>query len=741
MLCSCEKETMLDISETEIVAPSEGLSKTISISTNKDWSASSSEGWCTVSPSSGNSSVTSVTITVAANDTYDPRSCIVTITAKELSIPITVSQETNLGLLVSPDRYELNNDAQEIEVEVKANVDYDVAITGDWIQRNTTKALVTTKLYFNIAKNDSYDNREGSITISQKDGNLTSTIKVFQSQTDAIIISKKQFGLTSASHSLEVELKTNVEFDVIIPESVKDWVSYTGTKALYDETLLIRVKANENYDARTAEVYVKNKATSLQDTLFITQNQLDGLILTKTEYEMGTLGGVIDVELKSNVDYEIIVTEKWITEIATKGLETYNHQFAIDTNKTYDDRTGQIVFKDKASSLSDTVFIYQSRIDTVYTNNNQYEIEWRGGQIELTLYYSTDYTIDQMPEWITEAPATKALEEKKLSLIIAENLDTTRVANIIVNWSNEGVETKTEIEIKQHICRVNVTVPGTIEDYFTSEEKLRIKKIIVSGTLNNYDFLTLREMAQLEVIDISHITNTTIPNGFFKNNTIVKNVNLPNDLESIPSELFSGSSIQNIKIPSSVKTLGDKAFYQCFMLESIIIPDNVETMGTSCFVNCHMIKKVYISKNITNIPEYSFWNSPITELILHDDITNIGYGAFISYKGTELTLPENLINIDQGAFGGCINLEGPIVIPHNVVSIGSQAFQDSKKVTRIYCKNIVPPSLAFFDQNDDPFPNWLYLGVPKGTKELYKNAPVWNKFVVIEEVDFDALGY
>ena len=38
------------------------------------------------------------------------------------------------------------------------------------------------------------------------------------------------------------------------------------------------------------------------------------------------------------------------------------------------------------------------------------------------------------------------------------------------------------------------------------------------------------------------------------------------------------------------------------------------------------------------------------------------------------------------------------------------------------------------------FPNYRYLGVPVGSKELYEDDEHYNKFMVIEEVDFEALG-
>ena len=64
---SCEKEPIIELSQSSFSFSDQGSSQTISFSTNKDWSASVSGGsWCTISPASGSSEVKSITVTVTA---------------------------------------------------------------------------------------------------------------------------------------------------------------------------------------------------------------------------------------------------------------------------------------------------------------------------------------------------------------------------------------------------------------------------------------------------------------------------------------------------------------------------------------------------------------------------------------------------------------------------------------------------------------------------------------------------
>ena len=210
-------------------------------------------------------------------------------------------------IVLSQTEFDLPDYATIIEVEVKANVEFGVIVSGKWITRNTTKDLTSTKLFFNIAKNESYDKREDYILIRQEKGELTIPIHVVQSQKDAIILSSKNVELSPKRQVWEVTFRTNVEVEVIIPDVAQSWVSYAGTKALRDETLLLNIAENTNEEIRMTEVYVKNKATSLQDTLNITQfGKGTNFIFVK---QMGTLGTILNQTQKDTITRMIVKGE------------------------------------------------------------------------------------------------------------------------------------------------------------------------------------------------------------------------------------------------------------------------------------------------------------------------------------------------------------------------------------------------------------------------------------------------
>ena len=215
---ACEKETVLTVDLTDLSYTDAGGSQTITIIANKPWTISASQSWCKVSPSGGEeASGSRISISCDANTTYDARSCTVTVTCAELMKTISISQATNNGLMLSQTSYDLTKEAQQLNIEVKANVQFSVEVDSgckDWVRYNTTKGLTTSTVILDIAENTSYDGREGKVTIKQNGGSLSSTITIKQSQLDGLFISSPGYRISNESHTLTVEVKSNIEFDV-----------------------------------------------------------------------------------------------------------------------------------------------------------------------------------------------------------------------------------------------------------------------------------------------------------------------------------------------------------------------------------------------------------------------------------------------------------------------------------------------------------------------------------------------
>ena len=175
------------------------------------------------------------------------------------------------SIIIKDSEINISNIGDSQTISFDASMNWTAKSSATWCAISPASGDASIKsLDITVATNETHDARSCIITISI--GALTKTIKVIQAQEDAIILSEKTLKISSESQTLEVELKTNVDFEVIIPENAKNWISHSDTRSLKPETLRLNITENKDSDAvRSTEVYIKNKATSLQDTLTIIQ--------------------------------------------------------------------------------------------------------------------------------------------------------------------------------------------------------------------------------------------------------------------------------------------------------------------------------------------------------------------------------------------------------------------------------------------------------------------------------------
>ena len=284
---SCQKAPELTLNgPTSIELSADGSKSTFTFTANRDWTVRASDSWVIVSPSSGTATDGLITVTVscAANTTYEDRTATVTIKMEELTQTVSVRQPANLGIILPTQSFELASDARSLEVTVQSNVQYSVVIDGDWIKQKGTKGLITDKLTFDIEENKTYDAREGKITIKSENSSVADqVVRVRQAQKDALIVKDSSFDMPYGGGEIEIKVEANVEFDVT-PNV--EWIQYLETKALSNSTIRLSVAENETYSSREGKIEITQKNGSLKHTVKVKQAgrvAVTSVTLNKTE--------------------------------------------------------------------------------------------------------------------------------------------------------------------------------------------------------------------------------------------------------------------------------------------------------------------------------------------------------------------------------------------------------------------------------------------------------------------------
>lgn len=221
---------------------------------------------------------------------------------------------------------------------------------------------------------------------------------------------------------------------------------------------------------------------------------------------------------------------------------------------------------------------------------------------------------------------------------------------------------------------------------------------------------------------------------------------------SIAGRAFNASkTLTAVYVPSTVKDIGDSAFFGCNNLDRVSIQGGNLKIGNRAFAGCRSLKRVVFNGAAAELGDYAFWDCSKIAIYYTQNVTTIGECAFLgsglsgeldlrgvkniksgAFKGceiTSITLGKNLSAIEPSAFFNCDDLNeiklsdendeyvyvdgclirrsdntlvlglASAVIPETVVSIGDYAFAYRKNLSEIAIPSSVTAigSYAFAD--------------------------------------------
>ena len=593
---------------------------------------------------------TTLGFNIAENKTMQRREGTITVFSGDLSETITVYQKDHgEAIIISQKEYVVSDTGEDIAVEVTSNVDVEIEMPGvDWITRNVSRAVSTNTYYFTIAENTSYDQREAYIIFKNTEKKITERVKVSQVQRDAIVLAAEQYNVSSEGKQIEIELGHNVDFEY---EIIGDWITHVETRALQTSYLVFEVASNASYDSREGSVIFTANNGSLTQVAKIFQAQKDAIIISDNDIVVSDASQQISFDVETNIDFSVIDPDvDWLHPVVTRGLTTHTLTYTVDENTTYDSREAQIVVKNNATNITQTVTVTQAQKDAIVLAKSEYEIELEGGSLDFDIQTNVEVSVsisEDAQSWITQLQ-TRGLETRTLYFDIAPyDGDATREGTITISGGNA---TQTI-----NICQFSWQ---TLEDnkiYYTSSDG----QIVEPYSATSWG------------------DNTTIISNTYENGQGV--IVFSRNLTEIGSWAFqdNGNKFTSITLPKTLKKIGYQAFLSCSQLTEIEIPNSVTSIGTHAFAHCKALTEVTLGENLETIGDTAFIGcTALTSITIPDKVKYIGYESFKSCANlTEVTLGSGLESIGENAFLYCGELES-ITIPDSVTSIGSSAFQD-----------------------------------------------------------------
>lgn len=211
-----------------------------------------------------------------------------------------------------------------------------------------------------------------------------------------------------------------------------------------------------------------------------------------------------------------------------------------------------------------------------------------------------------------------------------------------------------------------LTVPKTPASDF--EYALAEDHIAIWGYIGDEDAIRIPEK-------IENFPVTEIEYEAFAKNTQLKKVILPQTLEKLSAEAFSGSALEEVTIPKSVTNWGMSCFLNTTSLVSVKLEDGLQEIGYAAFMGATSLETINIPDSVTKIGAWAFSTcEDLSDLKLGDGLTEIESGAF--YKCTSLkkvVLPKNLEILASNTFAECTSLE-EVTLPEKLTMLEMGVF-------------------------------------------------------------------
>lgn len=403
----------------------------------------------------------------------------------------------------------------------------------------------------------------------------------------------------------------------------------------------------------------------------------------KTEYDkIITLDRYVHSVMTTDIKYDGLSLEKaWKQKIGACGqyssvlerlcqIEGIPSSYVSSTKHacvfSYDSENKRWILSDPINYVADwDVHSWANQRDMVFNNNSYLKKD--------NCYFTLNYDKNN-PNQYSNYDNWDEMENWGLNL---QKFDLSNGSDIVVPNDIDGIPVTyvrgltadlTSIKLPSSLIKIK-------DDAFNSMDTL--KSLVIDRGAPNLNELGERSFSgcsNIEELDLSNSKLTSIPEGAF---AYCKN-------------------LKTIKLPSTITSIGDEAFYNCQSLTNIEGLDkcNLKSIDSAAFSNCKALENLDFSKStFTNVPSKAFNGcSALAKITLPNTLTTIGgYAFYACYGIPQLDLSNTALTTLENYALYQMRETTKFSLPDSISSIGTHAFSVSTSNGAV--PTILPASL------------------------------------------------
>lgn len=150
--------------------------------------------------------------------------------------------------------------------------------------------------------------------------------------------------LKPEGESLHIGFTASSSWHAVVMEGMS-WLEVSPAEGEGGSTYItVKALANETFETRTAVLNLMSEGERVYINFEQATNVTPVIEIVQNTFEVPAEGGVVDVHIKTNLEYRFDILDSWITEEKAKALvlPTNLHRLRVAPNNTTEERTGTV---------------------------------------------------------------------------------------------------------------------------------------------------------------------------------------------------------------------------------------------------------------------------------------------------------------------------------------------------------------------------------------------------------------
>ncbi len=398
-------------SEATLTFGNEAGKYSLSITSQADWTTTTSDSWISVTPSSGSAGTTNVNIEVTPNTNTSERTGYISIlTGSYKRLQIDIKQK---GLYLESDCNSLtfSSGVESKTIQIESNTNWNITQKPNWLTLSAESGTGNASITATSTDNPNMTSRSGNIVISNPGLNLKQNISVTQNG-KYFTLGSTLLQFTDKASSQNLKIESDAQWISILSDS---WFSTSALNGKGNADITVTVEENKSTDERTGTITYQYCDKSANVNI----HQLAKYItIDNNAFTFDSKGGNSTIELLTNEKWTATIENDttWLSLSSKSGTGNANLTLTVKENASVNQRSTTILITPEYSQAIKIMVTQKPRYLTINTQSIMFFAT--GGTSEV-VQIDTDgsYEITGSDSWFT----INNLENNTFSVFASQN--------------------------------------------------------------------------------------------------------------------------------------------------------------------------------------------------------------------------------------------------------------------------------------------------------------------------------